>query len=187
MEFPRKIVVKIYAGYASIPAPKKWRAYFVVFDVKNKGFCAKTCLSPLISYTPDICKSLVRCPMAVIIQTVDGVVVNRFDIDSSGLSIGRAADNQVQIDDSAVSTNHAEIIIEENKEGRKVYVIRDSGSTNGTFLNEQKVEYRPLRHKDVIRVGWNNFVFIDEGERDYERTDKITRSWIPGIYFKESK
>ena len=54
--------------------------------------------------------------MAVIIQTVDGVIVNRFDIDKAGLSFGRAASNQVQIDDTAVSTNHAEIVIEENDE-----------------------------------------------------------------------
>jgi len=125
--------------------------------------------------------------MAVIIQTVDGVIVNRFDIDQAGLSFGRSASSRVQIDDSAVSTNHAEIVIEENGEGRQVYYIRDVGSTNGTFLNEEKVEHQPLRHKDVIRVGWNNFVFIDENERDFERTDKITKSWIPGVYYKEHK
>jgi pSer/pThr/pTyr-binding forkhead associated (FHA) protein len=125
--------------------------------------------------------------MAVIVQTVDGVVVNRFDIDKSGLSFGRAASNQVQIDDSAVSTKHAEIVIEENAEGKTVYVIHDAGSTNGTFLNEQKIDRQPLRHKDVIRVGWNNFIFIDESERDFERTDKITKSWIPGVYFTENK
>ena len=125
--------------------------------------------------------------MAVIVQTVDGVVVNRFDVDKTGLSFGRAAENQVQIDDSAVSTNHAEIVIEENAAGRAVYIIRDAGSTNGTFLNEQKVERQALRHKDVIRVGWNNFIFIDESERDHERTDKITKSWIPGVYYKDNK
>lgn len=125
--------------------------------------------------------------MAVIIQTVDGVIVNRFDIEKSGLSIGRAASNQVQIDDTAVSTNHAEIVIEQNGDGKQVYMIRDVGSTNGTFLNEQKVEREPLQHKDVIRVGWNNFVFIDESERDYEKTDKITKSWIPGVYYTENK
>ena len=124
--------------------------------------------------------------MAIIIQTVDGVIVNRFDIDKAGLSFGRAASNQVQIDDTAVSTNHAEIVIEESDEGKQVYVIRDIGSTNGTFLNEQKVERQPLRHKDIIRVGWNNFVFIDENQRDHERTDRITKSWIPGVYFKEN-
>lgn len=124
--------------------------------------------------------------MAVIIQTVDGVIVNRFDIDNAGLSFGRAASNQVQIDDTAVSTNHAEIVVEESDEGKPVYVIRDTGSTNGTFLNEQKVERQPLRHKDIIRVGWNNFVFIDENQRDHERTDRITKSWIPGVYYKEN-
>jgi len=125
--------------------------------------------------------------MAIIIQTVDGVIVNRFDIDKTGLSIGRADNNRVQIDDTAVSTNHAEIVIEENDEGKEVYFIHDNGSTNGTFLNEQKVERRPLHHKDIIRVGWNNFVFIDENQRDNERTDKITKSWIPGVYYKEDK
>lgn len=124
--------------------------------------------------------------MAVIIQTVDGVIVNRFDLDNSGLRFGRAVGNQVQIDDTAVSANHAEIVVEKNGEGKPVYVIHDSGSTNGTFLNEQKVERQLLRHKDIIRVGWNHFVFIDENERDYERTDKITRSWIPGIYYKQN-
>ena len=124
--------------------------------------------------------------MAVIIQTVDGVIVNRFDIDNAGLSFGRAASNQVQIDDTAVSTNHAEIVVEESDEGKQVYVIRDIGSTNGTFLNEQKVERQPLRHKDIIRVGWNNFVFIDENQRDHEKTDRITKSWIPGVYYKEN-
>ena len=123
--------------------------------------------------------------MAVIIQTVDGVIVNRFDIDKTGISFGRAASNQVQIDDSAVSTNHAEIVIEKNSDGRETYVIHDVGSTNGTFLNEQKVERQPLRHKDIIRVGWNNFIFIDENERDFEKTDKITKSWIPGVYYTE--
>ena len=125
--------------------------------------------------------------MALIIQTVDGVIVNRFDIDESGLKFGRADSNQVQIDDGAVSTNHAEIVVEENSDGKAAYVLRDNGSTNGTFLNEKQVESQPLHHKDVIRVGWNNFVFIDESERDFEKTDKITKSWIPGVYYTGNK
>jgi pSer/pThr/pTyr-binding forkhead associated (FHA) protein len=125
--------------------------------------------------------------MAIIIQTVDGVIVNRFDIDQAGLSFGRAASNQVQIDDTAVSSNHAEIVVEQRNEGRQKYLIRDVGSTNGTFLNEQKVECQRLHHKDIIRIGWNNFVFIDEEQRDFEKTDKITKSWIPGLYYAEKQ
>jgi pSer/pThr/pTyr-binding forkhead associated (FHA) protein len=125
--------------------------------------------------------------MAVIIQTVDGVVVNRFDIGADGLKIGRAAENQVQIDDSAVSTRHAEIRIEADDAGAESFVISDVGSTNGTYVNEQPIGHRRLRHKDLIRVGWNNFVFVDENERDFERTDQIKKSWIPGLYFRKNK
>jgi len=125
--------------------------------------------------------------MAVIIQSVDGVVVNRFDIGATGLKFGRAADNQVQIDDTAVSTRHAEISIETDEAGAECFIIRDVGSTNGTFVNEQQVGRRRLRHRDLIRIGWNNFVFVDENERDFERTDEIKKSWIPGLYFKKNK
>jgi pSer/pThr/pTyr-binding forkhead associated (FHA) protein len=125
--------------------------------------------------------------MAVIIQTVEGVVVNRFEIDATGLTIGRAVDNQLQIDDTAVSTRHAEIHIETDEADTPHYVISDVGSTNGTFVNEQPIGRRRLRHKDLIRVGWNNFVFVDENERDFERTDEIRKSWIPGLYLRKNR
>ncbi len=48
--------------------------------------------------------------MATIIQTVDGVVANRFNIKKAALKFGRTSDNQVQIDDLAVSNEHAQII-----------------------------------------------------------------------------
>ena len=123
--------------------------------------------------------------MAVIIQTVDGVVANKFVIDKPALCFGRTTDNHVQIEDIAVSNRHAEIVIEEDDQGRDIFVIKDLGSTNGTFLNEQKVERQRLRHADVIRIGLNNFTFIDENERDLERTAEIKKSWIPGIFYTE--
>jgi len=123
--------------------------------------------------------------VAVIIQTVDGVVANKFVIDKPALCFGRTTDNHVQIEDIAVSNRHAEIVIEEDDQGRDIFVIKDLGSTNGTFLNEQKVERQRLRHADVIRIGLNNFTFIDENERDLERTAEIKKSWIPGIFYTE--
>lgn len=125
--------------------------------------------------------------MAVIIQTVDGVVANRFVIEKPALRFGRTTDNHIQIEDIAVSNRHAEIVIEEDDEGREVFIIRDMSSTNGTFVNEQKVERQRLRHGDIVRVGLNNFTFIDENERDLERTAEIKKSWIPGIFYTEDK
>jgi pSer/pThr/pTyr-binding forkhead associated (FHA) protein len=121
--------------------------------------------------------------MATIIQTVDGVVANRFDIKNTALKFGRTPDNQVQIDDLAVSNEHAQVISETNNKGETLYFLEDLGSTNGSFVNETKVDRQQLHHKDTLRIGWNIFTFIDENEVNLEKTSKIKKSWIPGVYF----
>jgi pSer/pThr/pTyr-binding forkhead associated (FHA) protein len=121
--------------------------------------------------------------MAMIVQTVEGVVTNKFDIDLSALKFGRAVDNQVQIDDLAVSNEHAQIICETSDKGEVAYFLEDLGSTNGSFINEEKIDKQLLHHNDSLRIGWNVFTFIDESEIDFEKTSKIKKSWIPGIYY----
>ena len=121
--------------------------------------------------------------MAMIVQTVDGVVTNKFDIEQSALKFGRTADNQVQIDDLAVSNKHAQIICEASNNGGVAYFLEDLGSTNGSFINEKKIEKQLLHHNDSLRIGWNVFTFIDENEVDFEKTSQIKKSWIPGIYY----
>ena len=123
--------------------------------------------------------------MASVIQLVDGVVANRFEIDESGLKFGRTEANQVVIDDLAVSSEHAEISLLKGEEGEVQYVLNDLNSTNGTYINESKVDKQLLKHKDVIRVGWNNFTFINEDEVDLEKTTKVKKSWIPGVYYSD--
>lgn len=121
--------------------------------------------------------------MATIIQTVDGVVANRFNIKKTALKFGRTSDSQVQIDDLAVSNEHAQIIIETGDTGKTGYFLEDLGSTNGSFVNEKKVTRQQLHDKDTIRIGWNMFTFIDENEVNLEKTSKVKKSWIPGVYF----
>ena len=121
--------------------------------------------------------------MALIIQTVDGVIANRFDIKDSALKFGRTAGNQVLIDDLAVSNEHAHIISEAGSDGQTCYFLEDLGSTNGSYINEIKVDRQQLHHKDTIRIGWNDFTFIDDSEVNLEKTSEIKKSWIPGVYF----
>lgn len=121
--------------------------------------------------------------MASIIQLVDGVVANRFDIPETGLKFGRTSVNQVLVDDLAVSSEHAEILPMKDDQGKQQYVLTDLASTNGSFVNEQKVEQQALRHKDVVRIGWNNFTFINEDDDDLEKTREVKKSWIPGVYY----
>ena len=122
--------------------------------------------------------------MATIIQLVDGVVTNRFEIDGNGLKFGRTSVNQVLIDDLAVSSEHAQIKLLKDEQGVMKFVLEDLGSTNGSYINEQKVGGQQLlRHKDIIRIGWNNFTFINEDEIDFEKTREVKKSWIPGVYY----
>lgn len=123
--------------------------------------------------------------MAMIIQTVDGVVTNKFDIGQSALKFGRTSNNQVQIDDLAVSNEHAQIICENNDRGDSTFYLEDLGSTNGSFINDVKINKKRLHHNDSVRIGWNIFKFVDENEINLEKTSEIKKSWIPGIYFSK--
>ena len=123
--------------------------------------------------------------MAMITQTVEGVVANKFEITGTALTFGRTTDNQVQIDDLAVSNEHAQIIGETDEKGKTSYFLEDLGSTNGSFVNEVQIEKQQLHHKDSIRIGWNSFTFIDENEVDLEKTSEIKKSWIPGVYYSK--
>ncbi|HED34895.1 MAG TPA: FHA domain-containing protein [Gammaproteobacteria bacterium] len=125
--------------------------------------------------------------MASIIQLVDGVVANRFEIPAKGLKFGRISTSTVVIDDLAVSSEHAEIVLQQDEKGNAQFILRDLQSTNGSFVNEQKVQQQLLRHKDVLRIGWNNFTFIndDEVDTDMESTRQVKKSWIPGVYYSK--
>ena len=123
--------------------------------------------------------------MASIVQLVDGVVANRFEITDSGLKFGRIETNNVVIGDKAVSSEHAAVLLLKDESGNIQYVLNDLGSTNGTYVNEQKIDKQLLQHNDVVRVGWNSFTFINEDEVDLEKTTKVKKSWIPGVYYSD--
>jgi len=124
--------------------------------------------------------------MASIIQLVDGVVANRFNIEGDGLKFGRTGTNQVMIDDLAVSSEHAQIVVLKDEQGVLKFVLEDLGSTNGCYINEQKIAGQQLlRHKDIVRIGWNNFTFINDDEVDLEKTREVKKSWIPGVYYSK--
>ena len=114
--------------------------------------------------------------MAVLVQLMDGVVAKSFELTGAALTLGRHPDNDIRIEEIAVSGHHARIEVEENAylDGVKDYYIVDEGSTNGTFVNDTRVNDRQrLNSEDVIRVGWNSFKFIDEDETPLETTAYI--------------
>lgn len=113
---------------------------------------------------------------AMLAQLVDGVIVHRFELKKGFVTIGRKPDNDIVIQDTAVSGAHAHIIVETNKDFEQyldVY-IEDFGSTNGTYVNDLPVsKKRKLVHNDLVKIGFNEFKFLDDDNADMTRTMHI--------------
>jgi signal transduction histidine kinase/pSer/pThr/pTyr-binding forkhead associated (FHA) protein len=93
-----------------------------------------------------------------------------FDMEEGKLGIGRDASNQIQVHDTEVSRRHAEI----HNDGT-VCVVVDLGSSNGTFINGQRVtERQPLTSGDRLQVGATMMLFTDPAESSNEDlSDKV--------------
>ena len=79
------------------------------------------------------------------------------------ISIGRSKENDITIDDDSVSRHHATII--QTSSG---IVINDNGSSNGTFINGNRINQESaLRKNDILKLGtalipWMNYVGLQE-------------------------
>jgi len=83
-------------------------------------------------------------------------VLKEVNLDQSELTIGRKADNRLVIEDSAVSGHHARLV-----KIQSVFFLEDLGSTNGTFVNDQRVERQQLKDMDVVGIGKHRLIFRD--------------------------
>ncbi|WP_266168202.1 FHA domain-containing protein [Dyella subtropica] len=83
-----------------------------------------------------------------------GLESRRYSLRSGRQTIGRRNDSDIVVDDLSVSASHAWII---NQHGH--YVIMNTLSTNGTFVNDKRVHEAVLKHGDRIRLGQAEFVF----------------------------
>jgi len=117
--------------------------------------------------------------MPTLAQLLDDVVVHKFDLQEREVTIGRRSDNDIVIDDSAISSSHARVVLKPNEyfsDYLETY-IEDLDSTNGTFLNEKPVLGRQrLFHNDEVRFAWNKFKFIDDKEAEMERTVQMLKT-----------
>jgi len=92
------------------------------------------------------------------------------------VTIGRNESNDIVIDNLAVSANHARI-----ESVSASFIIKDMGSTNGTFVNEKLVSAHGLRNNDVILIGKHTLIFdrsdLDKlrSQEDQNNADEKTR------------
>src|SRR5476651_2763857 len=71
-----------------------------------------------------------------------------FDLSGPEVTVGRVADNKIQIEHASVSGHHALLKLESLD-----YVLKDLDSTNGTRVNGERITQQKLRRNDVLRLG----------------------------------
>lgn len=110
--------------------------------------------------------------MARLVVRHNGVGIRSYPLEQTLTTVGRHGDNDVCLDDPAVSNRHAVLRLESSTylEGFREVVLEDLGSTNGTRVNGIAVTRQVLHPGDLIRIGRYELTFeADAGDR-HDRT-----------------
>jgi pSer/pThr/pTyr-binding forkhead associated (FHA) protein len=113
--------------------------------------------------------------MAKLILSLEGQVINEYPLNKERVTIGRKAENDVAIDNLAISSKHAVIITILNDS-----FMEDLGSTNGTLVNGANVKRHFLQDGDVIEIGKHKLKYVNEVQstttaEEFEKTMVLRR------------
>jgi pSer/pThr/pTyr-binding forkhead associated (FHA) protein len=117
----------------------------------------------------------VENPGRLILRSEDGTVVKEYVLDKLDMSIGRLAGSDILLPkDKLASRRHASIHYENGN-----YVVRDEGSSNGTFVNGQQLEEngsQVLKDRDRLGIGEHELIFRAYGSTGADVEDLPTIS-----------
>src|ERR1700678_4271467 len=114
--------------------------------------------------------------MARLILSLDGSVLAEYNMNKERYTIGRLPDNDIRIDNPAVSGHHSLIINILNDS-----FLEDLNSTNGTYVNGKLIKKHAMQHGDVVTVGHHQLRFVEDDEQqdEFEKTMVIQPSARP--------
>src|SRR5580658_6280933 len=114
--------------------------------------------------------------MARLVLSLDSQVMAEYNMTKERYTIGRLPDNDVRIDNPAVSGHHSLIINILNDS-----FLEDLNSTNGTYVNGKLIKKHALQHGDVVTVGHHQLRFVEDDEQqdEFEKTMVIQPSARP--------
>lgn len=84
---------------------------------------------------------------------------SRFLLDSAQVTVGRASDNEIFLDDVSVSRKHALFQRSIGPDGVVHFSVTDVGSLNGTYVNRDRIDSRELTSGDEVQIGKFRLVF----------------------------
>lgn len=118
--------------------------------------------------------------MAKLVLSMDGLVLKEITLTKERTTVGRKPHNDIQIDNLAVSGEHAVIVTILNDS-----FLEDLGSTNGTMVNGESIKKHFLQHNDVIELGKYKLKYLNETinpsrpPADFEKTMVLGRDPLP--------
>ncbi len=86
--------------------------------------------------------------MARLVLLSEGLTGRTFELKVEKTTVGRVEENTFQIPETSVSSHHAEILLRGND-----VLVKDLNSTNGTFINGEKVTEAILKPGQILRLG----------------------------------
>ncbi len=117
---------------------------------------------PDVPHMPHLVPSDRSSPLCRVEIYTDGKLLTDHELRAGRVVIGRAPDNEVYIKSKFVSRHHAQII--SDKRGS---MIEDLNSTNGVFLDKQRISRYKLRDGDIVTMGVHELHYHDlRGKRD---------------------
>jgi two-component system, cell cycle response regulator len=94
----------------------------------------------------------------------------KYNVDRPSIVVGRSSKADIQIDQESVSRNHCKLI----NTGKSI-MLRDLGSTNGTYVNDELVDEYVLRDGDLIKIGRCIFKFLSGNNIENAYHEEIYR------------
>lgn len=95
--------------------------------------------------------------MAKLLLKFEDQVIQEISLSGGTITIGRQPDNILRIDNPAVSGYHAKVYVENGR-----YVLEDSESFNGTYVNSQRISKMVLKDGDKALIGKHTLEFRDQ-------------------------
>lgn len=126
-----------------------------------------------------------RRSSACLVVIAGSHIGEKFSLLQSPMVIGRHPSLEIPIADSMISRRHAEIIVQPDDQ----VIIRDLGSTNGIYINENRVIQATLKDGDLIRIGSTVFKFVGPGSIEHlylnALSERARRDGLTGIFNKQ--
>jgi len=95
--------------------------------------------------------------MPKLLLKFNSAVIKDIPLDKDRLTVGRSPDNDIVIDNPAISSRHCKISLEGG-----TYYVEDLDSTNGTYVNEKRVKKAGLHNNDVVGLANHGLVLIED-------------------------